>query len=293
MNQSGGKRASPGAPQLVSLDGGLLKITDKEFAEISALIYETFGICLTDKKRGLVRGRLDSLLKSKGFSSFSEYIHAVRSDPTGSSLSSLIDRISTNHSFFFRESAHFDFLAQEVLPELCGPRGCTPAALRFWSAGCAAGEEPYTLAMLLHDRFGDAVGISGPVILGTDVSMRALERAASGVYPEQRVAAVPARYRRYFRKTAAESYEVVEEIKRLVLFKRLNLMRGSFPFKGSFHVVFCRNVMIYFDQAKRRELVSRIRGCLNPGGYLFIGHSETLGREASGFRYVLPTVYRK
>ena len=131
------------------------------------------------------------------------------------------------------------------------------------------------------------------MILGTDVSMRALEKAAAGVYPEQRVSGVPERFRGFFRKTSSDSYEVVDKIKRLVLFKRLNLMRGSFPFRGKFHVVFCRNVMIYFDQAKRLELVSRIYNCLSPGGFFFIGHSETLGRDSPPFHYVQPTVYRK
>jgi chemotaxis protein methyltransferase CheR len=275
------------------VDDTMVRLSDGEFAQLAALVYQRFGISLTDKKKALVRGRLNSLLKAQGNSSFSEYLAAVRADPTGDALTALIDRISTNHSFFFREPSHFEFLTQEILPALCGEKGIAPGDLRLWSAGCAAGEEPYTLAMLLHDHFGGSVGRSGPLVLATDVSMRALQQAAAGAYPEQRVEHVPERYRKYLRKTSAQTYEVVEPIRQLVLFKRLNLMGEDFPFRGLFDLTFCRNVMIYFDQPTRAALVARFHRYLKTGGYLFIGHSETLGRDSPLFRYVRPTVYLK
>jgi chemotaxis protein methyltransferase CheR len=147
--------------------------------------------------------------------------------------------------------------------------------------------------MLLHDHFGGGIGKSGPLVLATDVSMRALQQAAAGAYPEQRVDKVPERFQKYLRKTAGQTYEVVESIRQLVLFKRLNFMGDEFPFKGLFDVVFCRNVMIYFDQPTRLALVAKFHRYLKTGGYLFIGHSETLGRDSPLFRYVRPTVYAK
>jgi chemotaxis protein methyltransferase CheR len=147
--------------------------------------------------------------------------------------------------------------------------------------------------MVLHDHYGGKIGRLGPVVLATDVSMRALKQAASGVYPDQRLEGVPDRFQCYFKKSAPQTYEVAEEIRRLVMFKRLNLMRDAFPFKGLFTVIFCRNVMIYFDQPTRLELVAKFHRYLREGGYLFIGHSETLGRDSELFSYVRPTVYRK
>jgi chemotaxis protein methyltransferase CheR len=274
-------------------EDSMVRLTDQEFSEVSGLVYDTFGINLTEKKKALVRGRLNSLLKSEGYSTFSEYLAAVKADPSGSALSALIDRISTNHSFFFREGSHFEYLMQTVIPDILQGGARKPQELRIWSAGCAAGEEPFTLAMLLFEEFGPAVGTTGPSILATDVSMRALQLAAAGIYPAQRVEGVPERFRKHLRAAGDQTFEVSEQVRRLVMFKKLNLMDDTFPFKGLFDVVFCRNVMIYFDQVTRMALVERFHRHMRPGGYLFIGHSETLGRDSALFRYVRPTVYRK
>jgi chemotaxis protein methyltransferase CheR len=288
-------KAAPGAPSRGAtspLDGAMLDLTDEEFREISSLVYRTAGINLTEKKRALVRGRLNSLLRASSHRSFTEYLAAVQADPTGAALSALIDRISTNHSAFFREPSHFDFLTESILTPLV-EGGKKPQELRIWSAGCAAGEEPYTLAMLLHERWGSQISRAGPVVLATDVSTRVLAQAAGGSYAAQRMEGIPQKYLRYFRKTDAQTYEVVPEIRPIVLFKRLNLMRDTYPLRGTFDAIFCRNVMIYFDQPTRVALVGRFHRYLNPGGHLFIGHSETLGRDSSLFSYVRPTVYRK
>lgn len=270
---------------------GALHLSDEAFKQIADLVYAQFGINLTDKKRALVRGRLGSLMRSKGFSTFEEYVESVRGDETSTSLLNLVDRISTNHSYFFREPEHFDYLCSEVLPEVFRLRGSED--LRIWSAGCAAGEEPYTLAMVLAENFGSFAEAEKAPILATDISMSALEKAVMGKYPEERIRQIRPRYKQYFRRTVDGQYEVSQKIKRQVVFKRLNFMRADFPFKSLFDVIFCRNVMIYFDPVTRRELVRKFGEYLQPGGYLFIGHSESLGRDTQGFQYVRPTVYRK
>jgi chemotaxis protein methyltransferase CheR len=273
---------------------GLIQLRDEEFSLISGLVYERFGINLTDKKKALVRGRLNSLVKSQGFSSFEEYYASVVNDPTGGSLLSLIDRISTNHSYFFRETEHFEILTSKVLPEIMkkvqqqGSR-----ELRLWCAGCAAGEEAYTLAMVLAEYFGSEAYRLDIRILATDISVSALQQAVEGAYSAHKLKFVPEQYRKYFKKLDDDNYQVVESIKRMVLFKRLNLMREDFPFKKKFHTIFCRNVMIYFDQITRRGLIEKFQRYIYQDGYLFIGHSESLGRETGMFRYIQPTVYKR
>ncbi len=273
---------------------GIINLTEKEYRLISDLVYQRFGINLTDKKKALIRGRLNSLLKSKGFVSFEEYYEYVINDSSGSSLLSLIDRISTNHSYFFREAEHFDFLTDVVMPELVRSaerRG--KREIRIWCAGCAAGEEPYTLAMVLKEFFGADLVRWDVGILATDISGSALTQAEDGIYPEHRLNGVPDDYQKYFRRHGSNSFAVDEKLKSLILFKRLNFMRKSFPFKNKFDVVFCRNVMIYFDQKTRKELIAKFQSHLRKGSYLFIGHSETLGRDTELFQYIKPTVYKK
>ncbi len=274
--------------------GQAIQLTEKEFRLISDLVYERFGINLTDKKKALVRGRLNSLVKSLGHNSFEQYYEAVVHDRTEKSLLSLVDRISTNHSFFFRETEHFDFLTATILPEICerllekGSR-----ELRIWCAGCAAGEEPYTIAMVLREFFGFDINKWDVGILGTDISKTALQQAVNGIYTSNKVEAAPARYKKYFKELGNDSYSVDDRIKAMVLYKRLNFMREEFPFKGKFHVIFCRNVMIYFDRETRNRLIEKFHTHMHEDAYLFIGHSETLGRDTQMFRYVKPTVYKK
>ena len=273
---------------------GIIPLRDKEFRLISELVCERFGVHLTDKKRALVKGRLNSLIKARGFTSFQDYYDAVVSDPTGVDLLSLIDRISTNHSYFFRETDHFDVLTSRVLPEICRSlQEQRSNELRIWCAGCAAGEEPYTLGMVLREFFGLELYKWDIGILATDISTGALSAAVVGVYPANRLEAAPEKYKKYFRKLGADSYAVDERIKGMVLFKQLNLMRERFPFRKGFHVVFCRNVMIYFDRQTKKTLVGKLHRSLQEGGYLFIGHSESLTRGESELEYIQPTVYKK
>ncbi|MEW5815813.1 MAG: protein-glutamate O-methyltransferase CheR, partial [Spirochaetota bacterium] len=205
---------------------GIIELTDKEFSLISELVYKKFGINLTDKKKALVRGRLNKLIKTLGFTSFEDYYNSIINDPTGSQLSSMIDRISTNHSFFFREKDHFDFLLTKALPELVERfQSQAPFDLKIWCAGCAAGEEAYTLAMILAEYFGLNFFKGRPPILATDISLTTLNQAVKGEYPKERISTVPEPFRKkYIRESGAGVYKVIDELKRLVLFKRLNFM---------------------------------------------------------------------
>ncbi len=270
---------------------GILELTEKEVQLISRLVYEKFGIHVTYKKKALVGGRLHSLVRQNGWASFSEYYDEVMNDESGRELLQLVDRISTNHSYFFREADHFDVLTQRILPDLIDRFG-DERKLRIWCAGCASGEEPYTLAMVLDDFFGTEYSAWDIKILATDISSTSLAKALDGVYPETKFAGLPARYQKYIVRQNAEHVEVSPRIRNRVLFKALNLMRDSYPFHGTFDIVFCRNVMIYFDLETRGRLLAKFHRYMTPGGYLFIGHSETLGRNTELFSYVKPTVYR-
>jgi chemotaxis protein methyltransferase CheR len=274
---------------------GIIQIDDKEFHLISALVYEKFGIHLTDKKKALVRGRLNKLIRGLGYTSFQQYYDSILDDKTGRSLLDLVDKISTNHSYFFRENEHFDFLETVVLPKVEEKlKSENSSDLRIWCAGCAAGEEPYTLAMVLLEHFGASFFYGNPGVLATDISLSALSQAAEGVYTPDRVQAVPHYYKsKYFTQTADGMFKIKNDLKKMILFKRLNLMRPEFPFKGKFHVIFCRNVMIYFDGPTKTDLVAKFHNFLVDDGHLFVGHSESLGRGSGIFQYIQPAVYSK
>lgn len=272
---------------LVNSNNGLLTLSDADFNRIAELIYNRFGIYLSDKKKALVSGRLQKLVKGQGFEGFSEYFDRLEKDGSATDLLHLIDRISTNHSFFFREAEHFAFLTNEVLPQL------ENEDIRIWSAGGAAGQEAYTLAMVLLEHVKKTPSENLPSILATDISITALEQAASGIYPKNSIVGVPPQFKKYFLPIDEERVQVDSRLRKMITFKRLNLKQEIFPFKGKFHIIFCRNVMIYFDKPTKHDLVARLSRYTHEGGYLFIGHSETLGRQIADYSYIKPTVYRK
>ncbi len=272
-----------------------IRLTDEEFRLISDLVYRKCGIKLGEQKRALIIGRLQKALRSGSFGSFKEYYDYVINDQSGKALLDLVDRISTNHTFFFREKDHFDYLTSVVLPEISETlRKKQSGGVRIWSAGCSSGEEPYTLAMVASEYYGDWILGADLGILATDISISALEKATAGVYPEESMSTVSLAYRhKYFSRLKDGNWAVNKSLKDMVLFRRLNLIRQSYPFKGMFHVIFCRNVMIYFDKATQRALVERFYRYTQPGGYLFIGHSETLDRGAGLYKFIQPSVYQK
>jgi chemotaxis protein methyltransferase CheR len=273
----------------------VITITDEEFRLISRLVYDKFGITLTDQKKSLVVGRLQKELKSRRLSSFKEYYESVIHDSDGAELNTLINSISTNHTYFNREFAHFNFFTTQALPELVQHANNKDSrTIRVWSAGCSTGEEPYTLAIILNEFTRQERKPHEFAILATDISEKALEHARKGVYQSENVERLPINLRdKYFKKSDQATSEVKAEIKKQVLFRRLNLMRPVFPFKNKFNVIFCRNVMIYFDIPTREGLLRRFHQNLETGGYLFLGHSESIGRNNSNFSYIKPAVYQK
>ena len=274
---------------------GLIDIKEEEFRHISQLVYQRFGINLTEKKKVLVRGRLNKLLHQLGYTDFQSYYEDITKDPSGYGLLQLVDRISTNHTFFFRENDHFDFLKNRVLPGIERMlEDQKNRDIRVWCAGCATGEEAYTLAIVLAEYFGPDFFTLGPPILATDISTTALEKAMLGMYGAERLTQLPkTMLQKYFIPNEAGGFTVKDSLRKLVVYKRLNFKRDSFPFKGKFHTIFCRNVMIYFDQPTKEELVSKFSRYLVDGGHFFIGHSESLGRTNANFQYVQPAVYMK
>jgi len=269
-----------------------MNISDEEFKKIRSLVYERFGINLTENKRNLVCGRLQKVLSVRGFRTFKEYIDYVENDGGSEALSELINKISTNHTFFFREKSHFDFLSKTVFPEL--EKRQQHNDLRIWCAGCSSGEEAYSLVIQMMEYWGSRYEGLRAGVLATDISEKVLNIAASAVYPEEKLKEIPLNMRhKYFKKNRDGNWAVSQNVKDEVTLRRFNLMNERFPFKKPFHVIFCRNVMIYFDTPTRKLLVRRFYDFTENGGHFFIGHSETLGRDESSFDYVMPAVYRK
>ncbi len=270
-----------------------LSISDGEFQQLRDFIYDRFGIHLSDEKKALVVGRLQKDLQVNGFTSFKQYYENLLNSPTQEAFSNLINRISTNYSFFYREKAHFDFFVKVVLPEVTAKlQKNNSNDIRFWCAGCSTCEEPYTLVMLMLDYFGMDYNRWDAGILATDISDRVIQFAKRAVYPDGRVCQMPKPMQsRYFTRTGT-NMTVKERVKKEVVIRRFNLM-NPFPFQKTFQVIFCRNVMIYFDQKTREKLIRKYYDFLAPGGYLFIGHSETIPRDQGLFEYVQPALYRK
>lgn len=270
----------------------MIVITDKEFKQIADYVKANYGIHLKEEKKALVTGRLQGLLTQNNFKSFSEYYDYVVNDKTGKAAVSFINKITTNHTYFMREPEHFFYFRDKVLPYLSAE--VTNKDLRIWSAGCSSGEEPYTLAMIIDEYFGSEKKNWDSKILATDISLKALEEAKKGIYNNKDIAPVPANWKiKYFKNETAETSSIVENIKAEVLYRQFNLMTQNFSFKKKFHVIFCRNVMIYFNNETKYELVNKFFDITAEGGYLFIGHAETLNREQTKYKFIMPAVYRK
>jgi chemotaxis protein methyltransferase CheR len=263
-------------------------LTAREFDQFRRLAYEQFGLDLRDGKETLVSARLGKKIRELNFRSFQEYYRHVLEDRTGEALIALIDALTTNHTSFFREPAHFDFLGQTILPRLRDRE-----RISIWSAACSTGEEPYSIAFCLLENLGEA-SLSRVHILATDISTKVLANAQRGAYPAERFEGVPKQQlRRYLLRGEgrwADWYRVKPEVRAAVEFRRLNLME-RFSHLGPFSVIFCRNVMIYFDKPTQQDLVNRLAGCLEPGGHLLIGHSESLNGVEHQLKYIRPAIY--
>jgi chemotaxis protein methyltransferase CheR len=265
------------------------ELTSAQFARITHLLHEHAGIRMREGKEGLVRARLTKRLRALGLTDFDAYLTHVEREPSRREFAEMIDALTTNKTSFLREVAHFDFLREQVFPQLHGP-------VRIWSAGCSSGEEPYTLAMLCQEAFRESAA-RDVRILATDISHRVLSAATTGAYPAEQMSDVPAPWLKQYwtRKTdpsGRELFEAQPSLRKLVSFAKLNLME-PWPMQGPFDAILCRNVMIYFDKATQQQLVQRYWGLLRPGGHLFVGHSESLTGLTHQFRYVMPAVYVK
>ena len=272
-----------------------IELNDTDFGKISRLIYDQCGIHLNEGKKELVKARLEKRVRKGGFKSFRDYYDYVLQDPSGQEMICLLDSISTNFTGFFREKKHFDALQSDILPDLMARKKGRTNRLRFWSAACSSGEEVYSIAMTLLEAITNLQEWD-LLILATDISTKVLKTAASGIYPCERVQAIPAALlRKYFLKGEGcwrDHVKVKDSVKRYIRFERLNLIE-PFPFEDPFDCIFLRNVMIYFDKKTQTDLVNRFHACLGKDGYLIVGHSESLTGIEHSFKYVSPTIYRK
>jgi chemotaxis protein methyltransferase CheR len=264
--------------------------TNKDLASIVSLVFDRTGINLRDGKRELIISRLQKRIRAGGFPSYAAYLDAVKNDPTGDELALLIDSITTNHTSFFREPQHFDFVRTRVLPELLAENR---RPVEVWSAACSSGEECFTLAMTLRDTLPAELA-DGSRILGTDISNKVLKIARQGIYPMERVGALPIELlRRHFERgmgTSAGQVRVKGALQAMVRFEHMNLLEIG-DLGARFDFIFCRNVMIYFDLATQTRVVANLERHLAPGGYLFVSHAESLTNVPTRLIRVAPAVY--
>jgi chemotaxis protein methyltransferase CheR len=267
---------------------------DRDFEFIRGLVYERSRINLSPDKRELVVARIGKRLRATRVASVEAYCRLLQSPAADEELSHLIDAISTNHTYFFREPAHFDFLRSRAVPEMLAPtRSDHRGRFNVWSAACSSGEEPYSIAMTLAECLPDRPWH----VEATDISRRILTHAAAGIYSESTVAKVsPEVCRAHFQRgfgPRAGFFRIKPALRERVSFHHLNLLEGEPPFDEPFQVIFCRNVMIYFDRPTQEELIARLFRRLVPGGYLFVGHAESLTHLRHELRPVAPAAYQK
>jgi len=274
------------------------KMGNKEFQQFSSFINERVGIQLPQNKKTMLEARLQKRLKALAISSFEEYGRYVFS-PEGqrAELVHLFDVVTTNKTDFFREPGHFEHLTQKALPAIMKNRGeYHSAPLRIWSAGCSSGEEPYTLAMVLAEFAAAHQGFRY-AIMASDISTRILETAKAGIYPEERTDCMALNIKKNYllrsKDRARAQVRVCPELRSRVAFRRINFMDTDFGISEKMDIIFCRNVVIYFDKPTQQDLMRKFHRQLRPGGYLFLGHSETLNGIDVDFASVGSTVYQK
>lgn len=274
------------------------RLTDKDFARFSRLVYDQCGIKLPLHKRSMLEARLRKRLRAHNLHTFEDYAELVFAKGEATEeLVKLIDVVTTNKTDFFREPAHFDYLVKSALPYLLTTFAAgVNQPLRVWSAGCSTGKEPYTLAMVLKE-FQDGTPDFRFDILGTDISTEVLEKAVQGIYAIAKAEPIPqALKKKYLLKSKdpeSRVVRIVPELRAQVRFRRLNFMDDDFGFREPFDVIFCRNVIIYFDRPTQERLLSKLVDNLQIGRYIFLGHSETLLGLNLPLKQMAPSVYRR
>lgn len=267
----------------------MLTISEKDFVRLTDFIIKNYGINLKAKKV-LIEGRLSNYLTAEGYKSFTEYVDHIISTKNSNDMEMMLNKLTTNHTFFMREENHFTFFNDTILPYL--EKTNRNHSLSIWSAGCSSGEEPYTLSIIMKEYFKSKPVKWDTRLLATDISQNALGKATNGFYNGDSLNALPDVWKRSYFIKKDDGYQVTDELRKNVIFKTFNLME-PIQFKIKFDVIFCRNVMIYFDKPTKAALIQRYYDALNPGGYLLIGHSETVDRDESDFEYIMPATYRK
>ena len=262
-----------------------IKIKDGEFNYVRKIIHDYCGINIQEGKQALVQSRLMKRIRKHGLASFEDYIEFVESDKSGEEFLAMVDVLTTNKTSFFREIKHFEYIRSHILPEMRGRN------VKWWSAGCSSGEEPITTAITLLESRNQA-NWNQVKILATDISRDILSVAKEGRYSAAKMPDVPDYIlEKYFRKEGSD-YVVGNKIREMITYGRLNLT-DQWPLKGPFHVIMCRNVMIYFNRQTQNDIVNKFHRLLEPGGYLFLGHSESIPKENKGFKSLAPAVYQK
>lgn len=269
----------------------MLTLSDDDFRRLYTYIKKNYGIDL-GKKRQLIMSRLSNMLTAGGYTSFTPYVDEIISGKNHEMVTTMLNKLTTNYTYFMREEAHFNYLQDTVLPNLAKAHE-RDRVLSIWSAGCSSGEEPYTISMYLKEFFGAQASAWDTRILATDISQQILNTAKNPSYQEESLSRVPASWKqKYFVKSKEGSYTIAPVIQQNVIFRTFNLM-DPIRFRRPFDLIFCRNVMIYFDQSTKVDLVNRFYHATVPGGYLFIGHSESLNKAECPYRYLQPAIYRK
>ncbi len=269
----------------------MVNISDNDVRRLAQFVKSNYGVNL-DNKGTLIKTRLANALEGRITGTVEEYITSAIHDTTGKEISFLLTKLTTNYTYFMREEQHFKLMAQQILPGF--EKKLTHRDLRTWSAGCSGGDEPYTIAMVIDDYFGARKTAWDTKILATDISQKALTEGVAGRYSADRLSQIPPAWKtRYFNKVSDDTYQVKDELKNEVIFRSFNLMEPRFAFKQRFHIIFCRNVMIYFEKDVKLALLSKFYDALDVGGYLIIGLSEPMGTFDSRFRAVIPSVYQK
>lgn len=272
-----------------------VQLSEKDFDRLSKFIYSVAGIKLPPAKRIMLQSRLQKRLRELDITDFTTYADYVLSaQGQQDELVHMLDVVSTNKTDFFREPVHFEFLRTEVLPQFCDGQGLR--TLKIWSAGCSSGEEPYTIAMVVSEFLADKPGLDFN-ILGTDISTKMLASATNAVYKEERVENIPLETKKkYFLRSKDRTHPTVRIIPALrnkVRFQRLNFMDENYRVSDTFDVIFCRNVLIYFDRPTQESVIRKLCQKLKPGGYFFLGHSESVMNMDLPLRQIRPTIFIK
>jgi len=268
----------------------MLNLSENDFKRLYTYIQKNYGIDLS-KKKSLIQSRLSNTLIAEGYTDFSPYVDEIISGKNKDRTTVMLNKLTTNYTYFLREEAHFEFLEHTVLPKLAAKHQ-TDHSVSIWSAACSSGEEPYTISMYLKEFFANK-GNWDTRILATDISQKILNSAMNPSYDQEALSRLPSTWqRKYFTKKPDGSFTIAPEIRNNVIFKTFNLM-DPIQFRRPFDLIFCRNVMIYFDQPTKDALVQRFYNVTVPGGYLFIGHSEGITKASCPYKYLMPAIYQK